>query len=371
MTLRSLAALQVYLVFMSWSGSARADDFYQHAVMNCAKKTVWAEITTHGTYNDDPAPEGVSDCVLPGFGPVRLKVGAGPVYAYGAGYGQATMFVSVWVKQAKVVSREKFKCGGEGKCELRIAVTLGGLRVCRKPGDGTNDADSKQPESCTFQAWSDLSMQRDPLEYPIAGEPVRPPNYSVATILARDKKFCAGFVPSSPEARDIELPAGASVVEPASRGNWEWVGWYEFYDLDADNNGSLDRVVHLHARTHAYDADAMFLFSHSTVPEVKVGKMEETHSDAEYAKAADRVFPDSWHEERADIPAPWWNPEDAMSTPHFKIGGFFQPITLNGKTYIIWTTSVGVFQHWKTILEPRPDGSVITQCAFQRVQPEF
>ncbi len=164
---------------------------------------------------------------------------------------------------------------------------------------------------------------------------------------------------------------GASVVEPASKAHWEWAGWYEFYDLDADNDGSVDHVVHLHGRSHAHDADTMFLFSHSPVPEVKVGKMQETHSDAEYEKAADRILPNSWHEEKADIPAPWWNSNDAMRTPHFTIGGYFQPFTLRGVTYRSWSTPVGAYQHWRTILEPRPGGSVITQCAFQQVQPEF
>jgi hypothetical protein len=370
MKLRSLAICHGYLLIVRWSAPVVADEFYQHAVMNCARKTVWAEITTHGTYNDDPAPEGVEDCVLPGFGPVRLKVGAGPVYGYGAGYGQATMFVSVWVKQAKVVSREEFKCGGEGRCELRIAITLGGLRVCRKPRTLSDTIDPGQLEKCTFQAWADIPMKRDVLEYPVAGEPVRPPNYSIATILARDPKFCAGFVPST-GAQDIGLPAGATKVEPASTRSWEWAGGYGYYDLDVDNDGEVDHVVHLQARTHAYDADAIFVFSRSKIPEVKIGKLQETHSDAEYAKAADRVYPEAWHEEHADIPAPWWAPGDLLSTPHFAIGGYYEPFTLRGKTYILWSTPQSNYLHWRTVLEPRPDGSVITRCAFQQVQPEF
>src|SRR5262245_313953 len=160
---------------------ALADEFYQHAVMNCS--ATLAEVTTHGTYNDDPAPKGVNECQVPGVGSIRLKMGAGPTYPYGEGYGDATMFVSLWLNQVKVVSRESFKCEYAGRCELRIAVSRTGLRVCRRPR-----GNPQSPESCLFTQTSDLPTGRDTAEYPMPGQRVRPLDGSVAAVFRSEER---------------------------------------------------------------------------------------------------------------------------------------------------------------------------------------
>ena len=81
------------VLLLSGAHTARADEFHQHAVLNCSATTAWAVVTTAYTYNDDPAPEGVDHCVVPSVGPVKLRVNEGPVYAYGQGYGIPTLYV--------------------------------------------------------------------------------------------------------------------------------------------------------------------------------------------------------------------------------------------------------------------------------------
>ena len=331
--------------------------------MNCSATV--AEVTTHGTYNDDPAPKGVNDCELPGIGPVRLKVGAGPIRAYGQGYGQATMFVSLWMRQAKIVSRESFKCDREGLCELRIAVSRGGLHVCRR-----TSRNPTAPESCIITQWSDIPTVRDTAEYPLPVQRVRPPDDSVATAFASDEKLCSAFTPA-PASGLVEKPYDATEVKVESTRSWERVGSYDYYDLDVDNDGRPDHVVHLRARTHASDADKLFIFSKTPVPDVAIGILDETHSDLAYMKAADRVLPDAWPEPAGPMPTPWWDPENSLRSPLFQGSAYLDPIRFAGKTYFIATTPAADQMNWSTVLEPRADGSVKMVCAFQRVSPVF
>lgn len=358
--------------------AARADEFYQHAVMSCARTTIWAEVTTHATYNDDPAPTGVTQCVLPDFGPVKLKVGAGPTYPYGAGYGVPTMFISLWVKQAKVLSREKFKCEWEGKCELRVVVTRGGLRVCRRKQAPPNASEPRNDasEDCKLTMWNDLPHERDPMEYPVRGERRRPADHSLATIFAADRKLCAALAPlvvggsTSSTTATSEIEVIRSGYEATTTRSWEYAGFYSYYDLDANNDGHIDHVVHLHAQTHAQDRDSLFLFSRAPVPDVTIGRLEETHSSDEYSRAADLVFPRTSTDDHSAVPPPWWDPNDRLRSDRFA-SAYFQPIRLQGITYFLTTTSQADMRHWTTVLEPKADGSFVTTCAFQTVQPNF
>jgi hypothetical protein len=347
----------------AWGRPAFADEFFQHAVMNCAEKAVWAEVTTHGTYNDAPAPTGVSDCELKGFGPVRLRVGAGPVYAHGKGYGSPTMFVSLWVKQSKVVSRAEFECEYEGRCGLRIAVSQGGLRVCRKPSGA-----AAAPESCKFAAWTELPADRDTSEYPLQGQRVRPKPYSFVAVFSDDENFCGKFVHQ--DAEDIWLPTDALQIERRASTHWEWVGQYIHYEVDVDNDGSEDRVVHLQARTHADDSDRLYVFSKTAVPDVKIGKLNETHSEKEFADAADMILPGAVQISGPASIAPWWDSADVLS-PHFHGGAYFEPFRYSGRTYLVATSQVSNQRHWTTIVEPKPDGSLKLKCAFQSAQPNY
>jgi hypothetical protein len=200
----------------------------------------------------------------------------------------------------------------------------------------------------------------------LAGEKKRPPDFSPAVAYAHDEAFCRQFAHPT-ESQRVGIPPGAKGPEGVKTGPYEYNGSYDFYDLDVDNDARVERVVQLHSGTHAFDGDAIYVFSKSAVPDVPVVKVGDTHSQDRYEAAADRVLPRDWRLVTGHIDPPWWDPEDRLGDEPLSRFTSFEPLRFNNRTYFVATDG----SWWGVLLEPLPGGAILVKCAVHRVQPNY
>jgi hypothetical protein len=350
------------------SSTAAPGDILQRAVLDCAQSKGLAEIRVEEVVQQGYQPPfslvNIDECELSGVGSLRLKWGVGPVYDYGQGHGTPTMFLSLWVRQVKVLSRRQFACESEA-CPIRVVVTAKGVDECRSSEPGGSNVNK-----CESSSWAELRGERDALEFPLPGERKRPADFSTAVAYASDEAFCAKFAQATGSER-VGIPFGASKLENLRSGLYEYNGSYDFYDLDMDNDGRNEQVVHLHSSTHAFEGDEIFVFSTKPVPDVPVVKVGDTRSEEKYAAAADKMLPAGWRLVPEKLDAPWWDRADHLSDEPLNDFQYFQPLRFEGRTYFIATSGRSAQIWWGALLEPRPNGTVQMKCAMHRVQPNY
>jgi hypothetical protein len=371
-------------------------DYMDYAFeVKCDSAPNQAEIVTYAIWNTDVYSPFAADCTLANGRTVRVKMGLGPVYPYGMGGADPAKWLSVWVDQARVLSRIRYGCEDEGPCGLRIVVSTSGLEVCRSEGYGRlshPDASNKPIERCEFTPNEKLSSIRDVLEFPSAKERARPRPGSLATLYAKDKRFCSQFkLLSQPRGRDVDniwpfigLPDSSDAIEADTSSSSEFAGAYRHYTFDINNDGKNESVVGLHARSHAQDGDTYFVYENDTVP----NPVFEDVSEATYAKAATRILPHSWNAnrgadkeslvdyERGDgayrvkgVAAPWW---DSSDKPIFRFRYWYLwPFRYKDSTYFLTWSQEADKRHWYTVLRPTSKYGVVEMCAFQIVQVRY
>lgn len=98
----------VILLVTCGSQSASADymDYGLDVICN-GKKAV---IAPYGAEDRDVYSSGPQDCTLKSGRIVRAKLGLGPVYPYGMGGSDPDKWISVWIDDAKVLSRLDIGC---------------------------------------------------------------------------------------------------------------------------------------------------------------------------------------------------------------------------------------------------------------------
>jgi hypothetical protein len=363
--IRFFGALAAFAI--TSSAAAAPGDLLQRAVLDCSPAEGLAEIRVEEFVQEGYEPPfslvNIEECDVPGMGSLRLKWGAPPVYAYRQ-YGTSTMVFSLWVRQVKVWSRRGFACESEA-CPIRVVVTTTGIQECR-----SSEFEGANLEKCQSSSWARLRGERDALEYPLPGERIRPADYSTAVAYASDESFCAQFSHVVGGER-VGIPVGASRPENVRSGPYEFSGSYDFYDLDVDNDGRNEQIVHLHSGTHAFEGDEIFVFSTKPVPDVPVAKVGDTRSREKYESAADKILPARWRLTPPKIDAPWWDRADHLSGAPLGDFQYFQPLRFEGRTYFIATSAETDWTWWGALLEPRPDGTVQMKCAVHRVQPNY
>jgi hypothetical protein len=332
-------------------------------------------------------------------------MGLGPTFPYGAGGGDPSKWISVWLDKAHVLSNLPFECNhrvfytGEGPCGLRVIITTSGMKVCRAEDSGeslSTSSQKKKSEHCEYTPNGKLSKVRDALEFPSLDEKTRPPTGSLVTLFAKDKKFCEQFqLVSSSNVRSIDnispriqLPEDAEVIESDKTTPYEYNGNYQQYSFDINNDGEDETVVGLHARTHAQDGDTFYIFSDNVVPNPVVKNVGNTQSELAYEKAATQIIPRDWfnHSGATDresggkdngngnyevksVGAPWW---DSNDKPIFRFRYLYLlPFEFGDSTYFLTWSQEGNKQHWYTILRPEPNSQATEMCVFQVVQQRY
>lgn len=378
--------LTVFLCALLFSWAARADYVDYQFEMRCDKAKNRVEIRLYAVSNKLVFSYAPKDCTLPGGKTVRAKLGLGPVFPYGHHGADPEKWISIWVDKALIVSKANFDC--YDSCSLRAVVSTRGVELCwtqlSEPGQPRNGK-----EKCEKVSGDGTPPERDAIEYPAPGEPVRPAAGSFATAYAKDPAFCRGFglkIPSGGETMQFDvgwivLPPGAQKVQAARSISSAGALQYKRYDFDINNDGQVDIVVGLESYTSGRDADVYFALNELSA--VKINSLARDPDSAIYfARVADRFIPHAWvagaerklasdgEDEAALIlqnaEAPWWNPRDV---PTFSLHGtHLLPFRYKGATYFVTQT---IRTGWFTVMKPTPDYKATEICAFRVVEPKY
>ncbi|MBI3432489.1 MAG: hypothetical protein HY018_09795 [Hydrogenophilales bacterium] len=377
--------LPVWLAVLAHIAPAYADYADYSFDMKCDAIHNQAEIVPYGVSDEEVYDAAPKDCKLKSGRMIRAKMGLGPVYPYGMGGADPDKWLSVWVDYARVLSHVSLDCDVDGPCDLRVIVTSKGLNVCRRDSVSipTNPEFLIAPKDhCAFTPNSKLVKQRDSLEFPRPGDPVRPPAGSLAVLYAKDKNLCKQFeILGEPKGRPgdniwpkIGLPANAEPIESNAFGE-------EQYTFDINNDGKTESVIALHSRSHMQDGDSYFVFEDGKFPLADADQASQLPIE----KAAVRI-PDYWADAKHDgnnqpgkgrdptytvrsVGAPWW---DTGDLPVFVLRYWYLwPFRYRQSTYFLTWSQEADKQHWYTVVRTEPDYSVTEMCVFQIVQVRY
>jgi hypothetical protein len=391
----------VFVILLAMVIPSRADYLDYYFKLSCEQTKNRAEIIPYFISNARRYIDVPQDCTLANGRTIRAKMGLGPTYPYGEGYGDPSMWLSVWVDKALVLSRTHFSCSflNKDRCDIQINVNTKGLEVCRPEQSEELSqpySSKKLKDHCEFTPNEKLSKTRDALEFPSPGERVRPSAGSLVTLFAKDKQFCSQFQqlaeplggPKDNIWPCIGLPKGFEAIEADSSSPYEYEGGYKQYTFDINNDGTAETVVGLHTETHYRDGDIYFVYSVRKVPKPIVEKMAETDSELTYAKAATRIIPHYWSDnagadekkfvdsgddngayEVKSLTTPWWDNKDS---PSFSFRYWhLEPFRFKQTIFFLTRSQEAYKQHWYIVLRPEPNYQVTEMCVFQIVQVRY
>ncbi len=376
----------VVLVLSTFHTESRADYMGYGLKVTCDAKNNKAEIVPYAVWNEDVYVGRPSNCTLSNGTEIRAKLGLGPVFPYGMGGGDPAKWLSVWINKTKIVSRYQVGCEDEGPCNGAFKVAGKRLFTCAltsSPSTNESGLSKKASYKCTSKPIAKLAQARarDAVEYPLAGERMRPSPGTFVTLFARDAEFCRQFL------SDQELPENSEEISPLSSSAYEYSGSYNRLDFDINNDGENETVLGLNSSTHYRDGDIFFIYAGSTIP-AQVGNSKETSSESRYAKLATRILPHYWADytnrqerlladkntdsgayELKNSKAPWWDTHDV---PVFRFRYWhLVPFRNFGTTYFRTRSMEAGLMHWSVVLRPEPDFKVTEECVFQTVQEHY
>jgi hypothetical protein len=404
LSVASVAGFADLYLTMECDSRANKADIFPDSIPHSGQTSAGPEIQSLPDVNNKsgPLPDAGwnKNCTFSNGRAVRAKLGMGPVYPYGKDSGNQQKWLSLWVDGAKVATRQEFECDREGRCDLMITVTETGFTLCRKTGSGSalpgspSGSERRVVDDCLFTHNDRLSKARDPIEYPISGEPVPPVPGSFVTLYAKEPAFCEGFQKRSEPA--------------AAHGD---TGWYLLppqeallfgqneifarkpthreprFTVDMNNDGRPDTVVALYSRTQYRAGDIYFIYRSGVSPPDQLPVKPREDAEQVFAKTASRIYPHYW----ADFTdayekllaggqdegqytvrhagAPWWDPHDL---PVFRFRYcYLLPFRYKGVTYFLAVSREAEKMHWYAVLKPQPDDTVIEECLFQRVRERY
>lgn len=315
---------------------------------------------------------GVSaDCWLAGGELVRIKANIFPLLPYGTNSGPVG-WVSLWVNQAKVLSKSEFDCPDGETCDLMVKVSAKGMSLCRGTYEDIHVPPFKQFKKwkCSLTPRKKLSRTRDRIEFPSPKEPTPPEPGALVALYELSDKFCKLFtmqgsssVPENGFVSALSMPEGYETP-----GSTNYGAGFDLLSFDMNNDGQDDKVIALHMRSHAEDSDTFYVYGSKPIPDAPQGLAHDS-MESFYRLSAAYIVPDAWGRWPNHVSAPWW---DLSDLPEFRTEYLYVwPFRWQGTTYFITGSSEVAKAHWHLILRPEPNNSVVTMCAFQVVQERY
>lgn len=364
------------------SGYVHADqlDYYVH--MDCDPQKGTATLIPSDTFSDKMTMTSVSseECVFNNGGKIKLKLGIGYSKPFGTGGGTPDKWVSLWVNEAKVLSRESIGCfdGADGgPCSIYFKADESHVEICalseKYDSNSYEMPDLNKDYRCVKVANRFLSKTKDYFEYPERVVDNKLPVGSNEIFFSADDKLCGKFKSDGPIDK---LPEGVKNLTYKSDAiddgkNSE----LRELSIDLNNDGITDTVYVSHSRFNPHDGDAYFVLKKS--PGIKQDEITLDFLD----QNKHFVFPNQWGDCNRQqgckyneyyyltLLAP--NPT-TLRLPLLRSTRLIATaFKFNKTTYFYIQPTSGYDQRVAAILKPMPDGSAKHICYFRKVEENF
>jgi hypothetical protein len=234
------------------------------------------------------------DCKLNDASGVRLKLGGGPGMPYGECGADPSLFVSVWIDEAKVLSAKNYSgmCLQEERPFSHARVTEKSVTWCTGKVKRGDPLDPNHLE-CTETRTSSAPKKKDIAEFPPPGAH----REKAGTILvdhAAEPALCTAMARRNPEGSASTFPllppptSDVNLLKTVDfRGEATNIVYRGRFDLD--NDGADDDVLLLRSLTHAHDGDELLASPSLAIPD----RLDDAALEALRKRARHR-FPGAW-----------------------------------------------------------------------------